>query len=175
MRLLLRRRWSTLSLSEVVRRFDTPQLVNRYMQVCFEYVHDDEAHGVEDYWQAPELTHELKSGDCEDFAMFAWHVLSAHRHDSHLFTVFTEEDGHAVCVFRDGRRYHTICNVGLVRRPVRARRSARFPDADAARRLADAIYPEGWECCSFVDRFHLARDDEKRRWQLIPRYDWIHP
>ena len=37
------------------------------------YLSDIEVHNVRDYWQVPEETLELLTGDCEDFAIyFAW-------------------------------------------------------------------------------------------------------
>ena len=74
-----------------------------------------EHHGIEEHWQDPHTTHELKRGDCEDYALYAWHVLRRNGHETHILAVFAGDEGHAVCVVREDGHYHTVCNEGLKR------------------------------------------------------------
>ena len=87
--LVNRNRWRRLPMYAVVERFKTPRRVSDFMQVCFEYVSDEEHFGEEDLWQPPRRTFERKRGDCEDYALFAWHVLRVHGYSAHVFSVFT--------------------------------------------------------------------------------------
>lgn len=179
-----RRRWSRLPLEHVVRRFASPGAVNDYMQVCFAYTSDRVLHGEEELWQPPGATFRLRRGDCEDFAIFAWHVLRLNGHRAHVFAAFTGNAGHAVCAFREGDRYHTICNEGLRRTDVRAARSSAgpptaLPEASVARGLAEAIYPRAWTSCGFVrrmePRFRRGDDGAQRIERFVPRFAWVEP
>lgn len=175
LRLIYRRRWSRLSLPEVAREFGTPGQLDVYMRICFEYVSDADLHGIEEFWQAPETTHTLRRGDCEDYALFARHVLNACGYETHVFAAFTPDDGHAVCVFSEAGHYHTLCNLGIQRLRIRQPRRGSRRWQRLARRIADRIYPAGWECCSFVELGAETGDDGRHPRELTPRYDWIYP
>lgn len=58
--------------SEDIRLLRWGQL-NR--DVTFKYKTDMEVHGVEEYWQTPEETYKLGSGDCEDYALLYAYLL----------------------------------------------------------------------------------------------------
>ena len=173
--------WRRLPLDAVVREFGSPRRVNDYMQVCFTYASDRILHGEEELWQPPRITFRSKRGDCEDYAIFAWHVLRVHGHRAHLFAAFTGDAGHAVCAFREGDRYHTICNEGLRWTAVRAgdARGAMLPAPSVARGLAESIYPGAWTSCGFVRRvepkFRMGRDGRRRIERFLPRYAWVEP
>ena len=49
--------------------------VNRDISSKISYKSDIEAHGVKDYWQSPRQTLQLKTGDCEDFAILQANIL----------------------------------------------------------------------------------------------------
>jgi hypothetical protein len=171
-----RERWRRLAFPDVVRRFGSPERINRYMQACFDYVSDDDLHAREEVWQAPALTHELMRGDCEDFALFAWFALRAHGFDAFLVAVFTPDRGHAVCAFRGRGGYHTICNEGLklLAVPGRPHADPLLPHPNVARRIADHVFPGDWECCAFVDGLRLRTSRDSSR-EFDPGYEWIYP
>ena len=154
-----------LSMEQVVRRFATPKRINDFMQVCFDYVPDEEHHGIDEHWQEPYTTLGLKKGDCEDYAVFAWHVLSRHDFEAHVFAAFTEDDGHAVCLVEERRVYFTLSNDGITRLG-RLRHRLRGGHVSLARWVADRIYPQEWIACSYVRRFLPG---------FRPDYEWIHP
>ena len=173
LRLFFGWRWRGLSMAEVVRRFDTPERVNDFMQVSFRYVSDRELFGVDELWQTPADTFENKAGDCEDFALFAWFLLRLHGVPAHLFAAFTAERGHAVCTYEEHGRLHTICNEGLIRRGVRRFHARPRPGDEAARGLAESIFPGRWTSCSFVHRLGFQEARQPRR--LVPEYRFLHP
>jgi hypothetical protein len=153
-RLVYRPTWSRLALEEVVARFGNPRALDAYMQVCFDYVSDLHHHRVEDHWQDPAMTHCLRRGDCEDYAVFAHHVLALAGYESRVLCVFTADEGHALCVALDGRRLATLCNEGL--REIDVPRDARGLCDRSARRVAARVYPGRWESCSYVDAEALS-------------------
>ena len=174
LRLVWGRRWPALDLARVVRRFDTPERISDYMQVAFRYTSDSELFGVEELWQTPADTFENKAGDCEDFALFAWFVLRLHGVPAHLFAAFTARRGHAVCAYEEHGRLHTICNEGLARRAVPRQHARPRPGDQAARRLADSIFPNRWTSCSFVHRLRFTPPEPGKPRQLLPEYRFLH-
>jgi hypothetical protein len=177
-RLLHRDAWSRLEMHEVRRRFATPEAIDTFMQVCFEYVSDLEHHGLEEHWQDPFTTHELKRGDCEDYALYAWYVLRRNGYEAHVLAVFTEHEGHAVCVFEEHGRFHSICNEGLERLGLRPRGERRRDRRRSlAQLVADAIYPHEWTCCSYVTRLSVIDADGHAPATIgfDPHYEWILP
>lgn len=153
-RLLFRSRWSRLELAEIARRFGDPYALNDFMQACLDYVSDDEHVGLEDHWQEPSHTLRALRGDCEDFAVFAHHVLTLAGHESRVLCLFTVRQGHAVCVTRARNRLVTLCNEGL-------RELDPPPGASglcdlSARAVAALVYRERWESCAWVHADALA-------------------
>jgi hypothetical protein len=48
------------------------------------YVNDDKAHGKSDYWQTPEETERLGTGDCEDYALYLYDLLKKDGYNPYL-------------------------------------------------------------------------------------------
>jgi len=67
-----------------------------------EYKTDEEQWGVEEYWQTPEETLSLRTGDCEDFAILLCTLLRAYGIDEeHIFVAIGVDDkgyGHAFLI-----------------------------------------------------------------------------
>ncbi len=173
-RLLFRSTWSRLEIEDVARRFGDPRSLNDYMQACFEYVSDEDHHGIEDHWQVPDHTHRVLRGDCEDYAVFAHHVLGLAGYESRVLCLFTAEEGHALCVVLERRTLVTLCNEGL--REIDRPSGSNGLCEDAARRVASRVYPGRWESCSYVNAAALAdliAGDVARPFD--PRYELIMP
>lgn len=87
----------------------SPDSLELWLKYTIKYVADEE-----EYWQTPEETVKLKTGDCEDFAILAMHVLrSLGYRDVHLVVIaYKNEDvAHAVCVFKEHNgRYSVFSN-----------------------------------------------------------------
>jgi hypothetical protein len=49
-----------------------------------EYVSDPELFNEPDFWQHPRTFEQLRRGDCEDHALWAWRKLVELGHDAHL-------------------------------------------------------------------------------------------
>jgi hypothetical protein len=81
--------------------------IRRFLAEC-KYVSDEEQFGERDYWQPPDLFEESKSGDCEDFALWAWRQL-LHMNYPARFAMGSASrygDGHAWVTFqRGGKNY----------------------------------------------------------------------
>ena len=69
-----------------------------------------------DFWQPASETLRLKSGDCEDFAVFSQAVLSRLNIPSSILIIKFRGLGqmHAICIFRKGRYYSFISNRKLI-------------------------------------------------------------
>ena len=156
-------------MDEVCRRFRTPRALAFYMSVSFRYIHDFDAHGVEEHWKLPHETLTDGFGDCEDYSLFAWHVLRQNGYDVRLFAAFTDDQGHAVCLFVERGAVHSICNEGI-RRDI-APEATWSSEDDLARSAAARIFRTEWSSCSFVTQLTVAEETSGR---YLPRYEWIH-
>lgn len=75
-----------------------PMTVMEWICQRVAYVSDNSVYG-RDYWQTPERTLELKTGDCEDFCILFMRILHDARMDSELVIVESELGDHAmVCI-----------------------------------------------------------------------------
>ncbi len=160
-------------MEQIVRRFGTPRDIDLFMQVCFDYVRDAEHHGLSDHWQDPHHTLEAKRGDCEDWAVFAWYVLERAGAEARVLCMFTEDDGHAVCLALDEEHAMTICNDGIRKVQRRPRRTG-FSEV-LATRAAERVF-RNWTACSYVHDealVELASGCIERPFD--PRYSWITP
>ncbi|WP_419191632.1 transglutaminase domain-containing protein [Engelhardtia mirabilis] len=170
-RYLASHRWHGWSLATVERRCRSPHRVLDYMQTCFEYVHDQVLHGVEEFWQTPEQTHALRQGDCEDWALYACHVLRRAGHGARVFAAFDRNEGHASCLVPWKKQWVRLGTRGLIELDV----GPTSAEVEVARAAAESFYPGRWECCSFVEEFGLGPLSRLGTRALEPRYQWILP
>ena len=78
-------------------KFNNLEEIYSYMFSNFSQKSDMSVHGVDDYWQAPKETLDLKSGDCEDFAIFMMYHLEKIGIDTLLCGIkYTDGTGHAM-------------------------------------------------------------------------------
>lgn len=76
-----------------------------------QYVHDSELFREPDYWQHPLTFEQLRKGDCEDYALWAWRKIVELGFPADLYVGQWRHDGrglgfHAWVVFEeDGRRF----------------------------------------------------------------------
>lgn len=87
------------TLDQVVSKLDTPEKCFEWMQNNFTYT-PDICH--EDEYRPAQETFKLRTGDCDDYAMFAEYVLSQHGYNTYILSVFNATNGHAVCVYDTG-------------------------------------------------------------------------
>lgn len=66
-----------------------------------------------EYWQFPEETLKLKSGDCEDFAFLNRAFLRVMGYSPKVLALRIREIGHAVCIFKENGYYSYITNTSL--------------------------------------------------------------
>ena len=97
------------SLSEAVARAATPNDVVGLMRKEFSFVEDARLFGTADYWQKPEELWRRKSGDCEDFALFAQYALARHGIESYVVSFYgINHYAHTVTVFKQNGKYNVI-------------------------------------------------------------------
>ena len=67
---------------------------------------------TDDYCQTPLDTYLRGYGDCEDFAVFAASLLNRFGYQAKLYAFYKRNDneGHAVCVVKEGSRFSVISN-----------------------------------------------------------------
>jgi len=101
--------YAFLNIIEVTSSEDALHFVYDYLT----YKSDKEIHHQEDYWQSPEESYFLKTGDCEDYAIFFMYLLHEKLNiDSHLILLRGKNDlirGHALC-FAEGKFYDPSIN-----------------------------------------------------------------
>lgn len=70
--------------------------IRDWVAVNIDYVSDEEQWGVEEYWQTPEETLSLQTGDCEDFAILLCTLLRAFGiDDEHIYiAIGVDNDGY---------------------------------------------------------------------------------
>ena len=86
------------SFETVVSRLSTPLKIHLFLNTC-SYLPDE---SYADEWLSPQEFYERGKGDCEDYALFALYCLEAHNIEGYIISVWTDDQGHAVCVFLDG-------------------------------------------------------------------------
>lgn len=82
-----------------------------------EYAHDRELFNEDDFWQHPSTFERLRSGDCEDHAIWAWRKLRELGIEAELmFGIWRQGDkepgGHAWVRFMDGNDEYVLESVG---------------------------------------------------------------
>ncbi|MEW5894465.1 MAG: transglutaminase-like domain-containing protein [Candidatus Omnitrophota bacterium] len=78
--------------------------IMNWLKRNIKYQSDLKVHGQESYWQTPEETMVLRTGDCEDFAFLAQAMLKQIGVDSTVISVvfgseFFDKTAHALCIF----------------------------------------------------------------------------
>lgn len=85
----------------IVCKLKTPRKLVWYNFYHFDYKSDIKQFGVLDYWQEPLQFWVNKLGDCEDFAIWNYHVLKHHGYKPQIIIVKNKESG----------RNHTLVRV----------------------------------------------------------------
>lgn len=73
---------------------ETLEDISAFLASC-RYVHDESQFRRKDWWIHPAEFEELKRGDCEDHALWAWRVLHERGHDVRLMLGQMDGGGHA--------------------------------------------------------------------------------
>jgi len=83
------------SLDELIQSHKTPRSVGEWIDWNLWYAEEPEG---QDYWQSPQETFDLKSGDCDDAAILAMYILQKHGYKCYILMVWNKNSGHMVCV-----------------------------------------------------------------------------
>lgn len=96
------------SLDQAITRITDPESLIAFMQKEFQFKTDKALFNQEDYWQKPVEFWGRKSGDCEDYALFAQYVLKKLGYEVYVVSFYDEFDsGHTVAFYQD----HGVFNV----------------------------------------------------------------
>jgi len=80
------------------------------------YKSDMEVHKIKDYWQTPNETITLRSGDCEDLAiLFQGFLVQTGKIGQLVFIKRTK--GHAICIYKNKGRYKVFDNFKIITIP----------------------------------------------------------
>lgn len=67
--------YNNFDINKDIEDIHTVDQALEYAHEYIRYTPDKEIHGVEEYWQLPEETMFLKTGDCDDYAIFLLYIL----------------------------------------------------------------------------------------------------
>lgn len=115
-------------LENISGAIQTPQELGVWLANEFRYQGE-----IPDYWQSAEETLNLKTGDCEDFAILAQSVLKNLGIDSDIVIIKFRglKECHAVCMFKINGFYNFISNQKLIQTKQTSIREAvqeKYPD-----------------------------------------------
>lgn len=113
----------------LVKNLNTPERLHFFFDHFIEYLADteDRFRGNPDYWQKPEETVEMMTGDCEDAAILAQYILRKQGKNPYVLQIPTDVEPkrpdeavhvHATCIWIEERsdgRYDvkSLCDFGL--------------------------------------------------------------
>ena len=89
------------SLEYIHKHATTPKKIEHYLSY-FSFQNDTVA---EDRWKSPEQFIKDKGGDCEDYAILAYELLTRIGYQPVIYGMYNphdDEPGHAICVFEKG-------------------------------------------------------------------------
>lgn len=130
-----------LPLNQVLRDIQTPQELTALLKKEFKFRSDEELFGITDYWQAPEEFWKSKSGDCEDFALFAQRWLLLQKQESYLVSLYGPDTyAHTFVIFKENGHHNVINEDSFYRYR-----------ADSIEEAAARIYPR-WTWGAIAER-----------------------
>jgi len=137
--------------------------IREWVAANIDYMSDEERWGIEEYWQTPEETLSLRTGDCEDFAILLCTLLRAYGIDEeHIYVAIGVDDkgyGHAFLIedwYRDGEWRALEPQVGVEPFPP----GQRFKDFN----LADFLLLRHYEIIAAFNDFYYY--DESFPWDV---------
>lgn len=93
----------------VFPEFESPKDLARWLKKNIRFEEDRFLFGKEDYWQSPEEFYNRRSGDCEDYALFAQHALKKKGIESYVVSLYGKNGyAHTVLVYQDSEGYHVL-------------------------------------------------------------------
>jgi len=107
------------TLEDLAIKYRTLPQACRWVVRNIKYTGDQDKHGVNDYWQAPQETFDSQTGDCEDIAVLMAYIGDLLNYHTKIYVIQYWEGGkqqsHAICVFYHGRHYYHASNWGVVK------------------------------------------------------------
>lgn len=132
----------------------TPQELGVWLASEFRYQGE-----IPDYWQSTEETLNLKTGDCEDFAILAQDVLKNLGIDSDMVIIKFRglKESHAVCMFKINGFYSFISNQKLIQTKQTSIREAvqeKYPDWQKISKVVirGKAYADKKALCTLADK-----------------------
>lgn len=86
-----------------------PQDLVRFLKKNFKFIEDEKLFGVHDYWQTPEEFLGRRTGDCEDYALFAKFVLQSLGYEAEVVSFYGPDNyAHTIAVYKENGRFNVI-------------------------------------------------------------------
>ncbi|MBN1688836.1 MAG: transglutaminase-like cysteine peptidase [Candidatus Omnitrophica bacterium] len=96
-------------LENTLESIQNPQDLVQLMRDHFKFVDDYDLFGTLDYWQSPEEFWASKTGDCEDYALFAKFVLEKKGMEAFVVSLYGPHGyGHTITLYREKERFNVI-------------------------------------------------------------------
>ena len=91
------------------QRVDDLETLRNWLRGC-RYVSDQDQFGEEDFWMPPEEFERLRTGDCEDFALWTWRQLMEMGLNARFVAGRAGRygNGHAWVTFADERKHYLV-------------------------------------------------------------------
>ena len=128
--------------------FSTPEVLSQWLAACT-YVRDPDLFHRPDFWQHPRTFEQLRRGDCEDHALFAWRVLRSLGYTAEFVVGFDRPDDgevgrHAWVLFSvEGRQllFESVCkDAAAAIRPLQEVKASYVPHASVDGELRRRLY-----------------------------------
>lgn len=152
-----------MKLEDLPAHFDTPEKVAYLLDKITTYKNDgcEQQWSSVEYFATPQEFWSKKSGDCEDFAIFAKHILDQVGYSTVLFNIWRKEgssrSGHTVLAIPAGGAWDVQTNQSYVK----ARATDSYGVAEAALADVSGSIPS-WDTASVWRRESSARTSDGR-------------
>jgi len=87
---------------------ESPEKISEWISNNIKYKDDMVVWDKEDYYQSPSETLNLKTGDCEDYAILAYACLKKLGYKPRLLVMTTVTEAHCICIFVYKKKWHYI-------------------------------------------------------------------
>lgn len=94
---------------ELFPKLASPDELSKWLKKNIRFQEDRFLFGKEDYWQSPEEFFKHKSGDCEDYAIFAQTILKSQGIESYVVSFYGPNAyAHTVLIYQDEEGYSVL-------------------------------------------------------------------
>ncbi len=112
----LRAAEAPLSFEQAIASASTPKELAALMKKNFRFTKDEKNFHETDHWQSPKEIWDRKTGDCEDYALFAQYVLRTHGIDAETVSIYGAGGyAHTIVIFKEAGFFRILNQAKLER------------------------------------------------------------